>query len=209
MLMQEIGAALRACSIGGDAAGRLAEDAFGIVTMASNDPAHDAALVADLADAIRGAGIPDGQVAPRIARIDLSLGGLSDEDAGRALTYAMSSFVKSLGGSLDIGSLQDGLAAAMTEAVSRFVDTRRILADERFTLVYQPVVDIATRAIHHYEALTRFRRRRRHLRDRRLQRGRRPDHGPRSHRVQASDQGHGAKRQRQCGGQPVRPVGAE
>jgi hypothetical protein len=61
MLMHEIGAALRACSIGGDAAGRLAEDAFGIVTRASNDPAHDAALVADLADAIRGAGIPDGR----------------------------------------------------------------------------------------------------------------------------------------------------
>ena len=70
-------------------------------------------------------GIPDGQVSPRIARIDLSLGGLSDKDAGRALTYAMNSFVKSLGGSLDIGSLQSGLAAAMTETVSRFVDTRR------------------------------------------------------------------------------------
>ena len=32
MLMQEIGAALRASSIGGDAAGRLSEDAFGVVT---------------------------------------------------------------------------------------------------------------------------------------------------------------------------------
>ena len=106
MLMHEIGAALRACSIGGDAAGRLTEDSFGIVSKANNDPAHDAALVADLADAIRGAGIPDGQVSPRIARIDLSLGGLSDKEAGLALTYAMTSFVKSLGGSLDIGSLQ-------------------------------------------------------------------------------------------------------
>ena len=156
MLMREIGAALRTSSYGGDAAGRLTDDSFGIVTNASNDPTHDAALVADLSDAIRGAGIPDGQVAPRIARIDLSLGGLNDEDAGHALTYAMNSFVKSLGGSFDVGSLQDGLAAAMTAAVSRFVDTRKLLTDDRFTLVYQPVVDIATRAIHHYEALTRF-----------------------------------------------------
>jgi EAL domain-containing protein (putative c-di-GMP-specific phosphodiesterase class I)/GGDEF domain-containing protein len=156
MLMHEIGAALRACSIGGDAAGRLTEDSFGIVSKASNDPAHDAALVADLADAIRGAGIPDGQVSPRIAKIDLSLGRLTDKEAGLALTYAMTSFAKSLGGSLDIGSLQSGLSAAMRETVSRFVDTRRILTDERFTLVYQPVVDITTRAIHHYEALTRF-----------------------------------------------------
>jgi EAL domain-containing protein (putative c-di-GMP-specific phosphodiesterase class I) len=156
MLMQEIGAALRTSSFGGDAAGRLTTETFGVVTNASNDPTHDGALVADLSDAIRGAGIPAGQVAPRIARIDLSLAGLSDEDAGRALTYAMSSFVKSLGGSLDFGSLQDGLAAAMTETVGRFVDTRKMLTDERFTLVYQPVVDITSRAIHHYEALTRF-----------------------------------------------------
>ena len=32
MLMHEIGAALRACSIGGDAAGRLTEDSFGFVS---------------------------------------------------------------------------------------------------------------------------------------------------------------------------------
>ena len=40
MLMHEIGAALRACSIGGDAAGRLTEDSFGIVSKASNDPSQ-------------------------------------------------------------------------------------------------------------------------------------------------------------------------
>ena len=156
MLMQEIGAALRAGSIGGDAAGRLAEDSFGRVTKASTDPAHDAALVADLADAIHGAGIPDGRVGPRVARIDLPLDGLSDKDAGLAISYAIGSFVKSLGGSLDIGSLQDGLAAAMTEAVHRIADTRKILADEAFTLIYQPIVNLATRAVHHYEALTLF-----------------------------------------------------
>jgi EAL domain-containing protein (putative c-di-GMP-specific phosphodiesterase class I) len=31
-----------------------------------------------------------------------------------------------------------------------------MLTDERFSLVYQPVVDLSTRAIHHYEVLTRF-----------------------------------------------------
>ncbi len=154
--MQEIGAALRAASVGADAAGRLAEDAFGIVTKAGNDPGRDAALIGDLADTIRGAGIPDGQVDLRIATIDLSFGGLSDKEAALALAYAMSSFVKSVGGSLDIGSLQDGLAEAMRDAVSRFVVTRKILADERFTLVYQPVVDLKQRAVHHHEALTRF-----------------------------------------------------
>jgi EAL domain-containing protein (putative c-di-GMP-specific phosphodiesterase class I) len=156
MLMREIGAAMRANSIGGDAAGRLTEDAFGVVTRTGNDPAHDVALVADLGEAIRVAGIPDGEVGARIARIDLSLGGLSDRDAAQALSYAVGSLVKSLGGNVNLGSLQDGLAAVMEQAVSRFADTSRILADERFTVVYQPVVDLTTLAVHHYEALTRF-----------------------------------------------------
>ena len=77
-----------------------------------------------------------------------------------------------------------------------------------FTLVYQPVMDITTRAIHHYEALTRF-----------------ADGADTFETVvfsedvglimdfdlsvPAGDQGHGAKRQRQCRDQHVRPVGAE
>ena len=93
MLMQEIGAALRASSIGGDAAGRLGEDAFGVVTRRRPRAVQrDAALVADLAEAMRGAGIPDGQVAePRVARLDISLGKLNDSEAGQVFAYAMNS----------------------------------------------------------------------------------------------------------------------
>jgi EAL domain-containing protein (putative c-di-GMP-specific phosphodiesterase class I)/PAS domain-containing protein len=156
MLMQEIGAALRTGSIGGDAAGRLADDTFGVVTRTGNDAVRDAALNADLAEAIRGAGIPEGEVGSQVTRIELSPAGLSDKDAGRAIAYAISGLVKSLGESLDVVSLRNGLAAAMKEAVSRVAGTRRMLTDERFSLVYQPVVDLSTREIHHYEVLTRF-----------------------------------------------------
>jgi len=97
MLLEEIGAALRASSVGGDAAGRLTDDAFGVVTKAGRDPDRDAALVADLADAICGAGIPEGEIGTQVARIDLALGGLSDRDVVRALTHAMNNFVKSRG----------------------------------------------------------------------------------------------------------------
>jgi EAL domain-containing protein (putative c-di-GMP-specific phosphodiesterase class I)/GGDEF domain-containing protein len=155
-LMQEIGAALRAASVGADAAGRLGSDAFGVITRADHQRRGDVALASEIADAITDAGIPDGQVEARVASIDLSFGNLTDSEAGRALSYAMTSFVKSQGGNFDVASLQSGLTRAMSQAVTRFADTRKMLADERFTLVYQPVVDLRTRAIHHYEALSRF-----------------------------------------------------
>jgi EAL domain-containing protein (putative c-di-GMP-specific phosphodiesterase class I) len=156
MLMQEIGAALRAASVGGEAAGRLGEDAFGLVARAGDHAPGEAILAVELAQAIRGAGIPDGQVRQRVARIDLSLGRLTGSEAGRALSYAMNRFVRSQGANLDVAALQAGLNSAVDQAVSRFADTRKMLVEERFTLVYQPVVDLGTRAIHHYEALSRF-----------------------------------------------------
>lgn len=45
MLLQEIGAALRAASLGGDAAGRLGEDTFGLVARVGPQSNSDAALV--------------------------------------------------------------------------------------------------------------------------------------------------------------------
>jgi EAL domain-containing protein (putative c-di-GMP-specific phosphodiesterase class I)/GGDEF domain-containing protein len=155
-LLEEIGAALRAASVGGDAAGRLGEDAFGIVTKAGHRGQRNTTLASDIAEAISEAGIPEGQVASRIASIALSFGDLTNDEASRALSYALNNFVKSQGSDFDVASLESGLTKAMNQAVTRFADTRKILADGRFMLVYQPVVDLATRAVHHYEALSRF-----------------------------------------------------
>jgi EAL domain-containing protein (putative c-di-GMP-specific phosphodiesterase class I) len=154
--MQEIGAALRAASVGGDAAARLGEDAFGVVAKGRRQPQQDATLARNIAAAISEAGIRDGQIKPRIAGVELSFGNLTRSEASRALSYALSSFARSQGGDFDVASLQTGLAKAVDHAVARFADTRKMLADERFTLVYQPVVDLRTREIHHYEALSRF-----------------------------------------------------
>lgn len=157
LLMQEVGGALRAASINGDAAGRLTEDAFGILTEAVIGQGDDDALTADLTEAIHQSGIPDGHIGPRILRIDLDLSGLNGKDAGNAMSYAVDRFVKSLrGGDFDIGQLRDGFGKAMKEAVTRISDIRRMLSQERLSLVYQPILHLATRRVHHYEALTRF-----------------------------------------------------
>ena len=156
ILMEEIGAALRAASAGGDAAGRLEQDVFGLIAPAGDQPRNEAALGAELALAIRGAGIPDGRVQTSMAHVDLSLGTMTGSEIGRVLSYAMNSFVRSHDADIDRGTLQSNLKTAVNKAAARFADTRKMLAEERFALVYQPVVDLKDRTIHHYEALSRF-----------------------------------------------------
>ena len=104
MLLQEIGGALRAASVGGDAAGRLGDDTFGLVARSGPHPRHEPALVAELREVFRVAGLADGQIGPRFARVDLALGGMTGSEAGRALSYAMNSFVAAQGGAFSIGS---------------------------------------------------------------------------------------------------------
>jgi EAL domain-containing protein (putative c-di-GMP-specific phosphodiesterase class I) len=156
MLMEEIGAALRAQSIDGDAAGRLGDEAFGIVTTGGDDRNRDATLLKQLGDVIRHAGIKDGQIAPHMARIDLAGAGLTDGDIGRSIAYAINAFVNAPSGGLGFTSLAGGLAEAVGDTMTRVVSTRRMIADAAFSLVFQPVVRLDTKAIHHYEALSRF-----------------------------------------------------
>jgi EAL domain-containing protein (putative c-di-GMP-specific phosphodiesterase class I) len=156
LLMEEIGAAIRAQSVAGDSAGRIDEDSFGFVQSGKDDARRDGALIADIKAVIRAAGVPEDRIASTVASVDLALGTLSGEEAGRAIAYAMTSFVRAKGEGFTIRSLESGLALAVTETVSRFEDVRKIITDGEFTLVYQPVVDLGSRKLHHFEALSRF-----------------------------------------------------
>lgn len=156
MLLQEIGAALRAASLGGDAAGRLGEDTFGLVARVGQPSNNDAALVAELRAVFRDAGLAEGQIGPRLGRVALALGDLSGREIGLALSYAMTSFVSAQGNNFRIGSLPDGLTAAVDATVCRLAEARQTISELRFSLVYQPVVALAGRNVHHYEVLSRF-----------------------------------------------------
>jgi EAL domain-containing protein (putative c-di-GMP-specific phosphodiesterase class I) len=156
LLMEEIGASLRARSMGGDTAGRLAKDEFGFVSAGPADASHQTALVRDLQGVIDAAGIDGKRIGPRSVQIDLAAGGMNEQEAAKSLTYAVASFTRTHGRNFTLSSLQAGLAAAMADTAARFGVVRRIIDQELFTLVFQPVVSFDTRQVHHYEALSRF-----------------------------------------------------
>jgi PAS domain S-box-containing protein len=156
VLMAEIGAALRVRSAGGDAAARLGSDEFGLIPGASGGIDQADAIGRDLAAVTRSAGIVDGLIKTRFGSIDLAKGSLSDRDAAKALAYAVKCFCETRGEAFTLTSLQEGFADEVKTTFSRFDDLRRLIDDGRFVLAFQPIVQLADRRVHHYEALSRF-----------------------------------------------------
>lgn len=132
--------ALQAASVGGSSAARLSDERFALVR-ASDDHV-------DLAGEIRHAGEAQGLTLDA----EIAQDRIAEAETGlvvRALRLALD------------GCLKDGVGVARfgerlkmaVEGAERFKATMR---SREFTLTYQPIVDLDTRAVHHFEALTRF-----------------------------------------------------
>lgn len=132
---------LQAASWEGASAAALGADRFAVLRSATD--------VEDLAGIVRAAGAAEGlDLSPLTSR-----GELADAEAAVA--------IRTLRLALE-ACLKDGAAAGarFDERLKRTVreaDRFRTLVRERdFTLVYQPIVSLATRKPHHFEALVRF-----------------------------------------------------
>jgi EAL domain-containing protein (putative c-di-GMP-specific phosphodiesterase class I)/GGDEF domain-containing protein len=151
-LLGEVGALLRVHAADDTLATRLGEDRFGLV--------HGSDLSATaLADeiAVTGAGLsPDGQpLASENLTLDMSAPGLSREDAGRVLMFTVKSFAEETA-NFDISTMHDAVKLLVDQTVTRVTSLRTTLTDDRLKLQFQPIVSLATRGLHHYEALARF-----------------------------------------------------
>jgi len=153
-LMQEIGAAIRAASLGGDTAGRLGIEEFGII-QGGNQNADDLTGMVDRVAA--ESGLSPEIISPTIARVDLNVGVLNETEAARALAYVVKSFSESTGRTdFTLKSLTDGLPAAMDRTVARYKSLNQLIGKGDLELVFQPIVSLATQHIHHHEVLSRF-----------------------------------------------------
>jgi EAL domain-containing protein (putative c-di-GMP-specific phosphodiesterase class I)/GGDEF domain-containing protein len=135
--------AVRAESHAGGMATRLSPDRFALVRTRA-DQAEDMALRLTRATAI--------QARAHVVRLD---GGASARGL-RALRYALDDFLRE--GLKDTPPLT--LSEAMNRSVKRTLSRAGALgvavSQRRFTLAYQPVVDLTTGLAHHHEALVRF-----------------------------------------------------
>ncbi len=154
MLLGEIGAVLRAQSLGGAAAAQLSEDAFSYIPSPKGEQATEASLSMDIQAAAKAAGVVAEGLRTSMMSLKLSVGNLDQDAVARALNYALTNYCKTEG--RPISNLQQGLESAMAETVQHFDSIRSVIDGNEFSLFYQPVVSLADRTIHHYEALMRF-----------------------------------------------------
>jgi EAL domain-containing protein (putative c-di-GMP-specific phosphodiesterase class I)/PAS domain-containing protein len=152
-LLGDLGAYLRQHSIGGNAAGQIGPDRLGLLHQPSVDPDEIAQGLKALA-----AGVGGGAVELDITRRTMALdpGNLSDADGDRAVSFAIKLFAEKGARDFLVGSVEDSLKLMLADAVGRIGQFRRTLAGKAFRMVFQPIVALRDRSLHHWEALARF-----------------------------------------------------
>ncbi|TVR99961.1 MAG: EAL domain-containing protein [Rhodospirillales bacterium] len=152
-MLASIGTLLKASSAGGDAAGRIGADRFGVL----HEPGVDVVTLQDGLAAVMRQADPSGiGAAIHAATVDLDQTGLADQDLAKALVFMMNRFRNLRGAAFTLNSLAAGITDMAREVVSTVATFRRAIMDGAFDVVFQPILDARSGAVHHYEALVRF-----------------------------------------------------
>ena len=152
LLMAEIGAVLRSCSVSSDLAAQVGENEFGVIT--DNESPDAEALGRELTETLTGAGMATGPTSPRITTIRLTTGNLDEASVAKALAYVIDNFTRRK--KTEPGAFEESVNLAMANTVETFGSIRRLIDKGDFQLHFQPVVDLSHRQVHHHEALLRM-----------------------------------------------------
>jgi EAL domain-containing protein (putative c-di-GMP-specific phosphodiesterase class I)/GGDEF domain-containing protein len=151
-LLSDVGGALRATSVAGNAAGRLDRARFGVLHEADVAPAQ---LLSDV-DGLAREADPSGSVGVAMRNLSFPMGRITAEDGANVIGFAVTQFISQGTSGLAHTTAEGVLKELVSATVQRAATFKSTIAEGRFQLVYQPIVDLVTRNIHHYEALTRF-----------------------------------------------------
>lgn len=150
-LLSDIGQLLASKSDGG--AGQLDTNRFGVV---HDDEVDSADLRQSIDQLIHDSGLDAQGVSAAMAPVALSQDGINPEEAVRALVYAVNAFAEQGSANFTITSLQEGIAACVDDTLARITKLRGHIDGKQIDLHFQPIVQLASREPHHYEALARF-----------------------------------------------------
>ncbi len=139
---------LRSHSLDGASAGRLAGDRYAL--LAREDASPDA-----ISSEVREAGRDKGLTLAPAAAAAVMKRNVDPLANMRALRFTMDSFIRS--GGADKGALPTAFGKALHDTLTSAATFTKSVRDRSFELYYQPIVRLDGRAVHHYEALARFR----------------------------------------------------
>ncbi len=152
-LTERLAAAIAEGSVEGAVATEIAPGRYGLLpTAGEGRPPNLAGLVRRI-EAILADGSAPGAVVS--ATLALERGGLNTAETARALRHALSFVARAGVNGLQEAGIGGDLAGLMARISRRAAGLRRAIAGRRFRLDFQPIVDLASRQVHHHEALLR------------------------------------------------------
>ena len=128
--------------------GEVADGRFGVLGPVGTDLAR---LGEALRDLVAGFS-PNGQASVTGSQFDLNAGGLTLTESVQALRIVLSRFGTA---ETNATGLTGGLSGIIEQANHHKRALAGIIEGGKFALMYQPIVTLSDRAIHHYEALLR------------------------------------------------------
>lgn len=144
---QEVSDIVKNASINGDSAGLIKDNILGFV--------HDDTVnVGEIKNQI--ASILGMHAEVMTLKLD-TLPNISEEDNVQAITHAFNRFCTSGVDNMQYGSLLEFYDEMVGETVSRISEFKRTVESELFDLAYQPIVEVKTGHVAHFEVLTRLR----------------------------------------------------
>ena len=150
----DAGNLLRGGSVGSDSAGAIGEDRFGILHEAGADLGSDVRRqLAELAQAFDPIG--SGMGVER-ATVSASPDELTSQEAAQALVYTINKVAAKGTAHLGVDSLALSFHEQMMETQDRIATFKAVVAGDKFDFAFQPVVDLESREVSHFEALARF-----------------------------------------------------
>lgn len=136
----------------GELAAELAPGRYGLLS-ANGGSALDIAAVTQRLEAMLRQEGQGGSVTG--GTLTLEPDALSAVQAVRALRHGLATFTRGGAQALHEEGFGDGLAGFVQQITERAGTIRRAIAQRRFHLDYQPIIGLADRSLHHYEALLR------------------------------------------------------
>lgn len=141
-------------SIGKDTAGLIADNIVGFVHF----DVDTALLVEQLKMVITISGVSEAEFDISVQSIQLYADtDINESDSAQAIMFTIDHILKNRGKEIAMHSLDKFYAEMVEETVQKISEFRQTVEDELFDLAFQPIVEVETGEISHFEVLTRLR----------------------------------------------------
>lgn len=154
-LVRGVGELLKANSVGGDSAARVAENRFSIMHSTGTNVQEILESLESLTQRVD----PTGQGA-KVETSTMNMEGMADiseEDLAKGLLYTLTKF-RDVEGSITVKGMAANMSSMISQAMDEVASFRQVVAQAEFFVALQPIVHVTTGDVHHFEALCRFNR---------------------------------------------------